>query len=87
MRRLEFLYQAELPSRAKIVYMYLCDRSDKKGQCYPAIGTIAKDLGMSRSTTKRAISDLIKIGILKKEQRYRENGGFSSLLFTLNPPK
>lgn len=63
--------------------MYLKDRSNENGQCYPAIGTIAKDLGLSRKTVERAIRDLETAGYLVKEQRWRENGGRSSLLFTL----
>lgn len=77
------IYTADLPHRAKAVYMYLKDRSDKKGQCYPSIGTIAKDLHISRRTVERAIADLVQEGFLKKEQRWRENGGRSSLLYTI----
>ena len=63
--------------------MYLKDRSDKKGQCYPAINTIAKELHLSIRTVERAIQDLLAAGVLKKEQRWRENGGKSSLLYTI----
>lgn len=69
------IYGEDLPHRAKTVYMYLKDRSDQNGQCYPAIATIAKELHLSRRTVERAISDLIRVGLLKKEQRWRENGG------------
>jgi len=72
------LYSADLPHRAVTVYMYLRDRADKEGKCYPAIGTIAAELKLSRSTVKRAITDLEKNGHLRKEQRWRENGGKSS---------
>ncbi|MPM17220.1 hypothetical protein SDC9_63608 [bioreactor metagenome] len=75
------LYSSELPHRAKAVYMYLRDRCDKDGKCYPAIGTIARDLNLSRSTVKRAIADLEKSGRLCKEQRWRENGGKSSCMY------
>ncbi|WP_312668009.1 helix-turn-helix domain-containing protein [Tissierella praeacuta] len=68
----------ELPARAKTVYMYLKDRSDAKGECWPAINTIARETSMSRSTVKRAITDLIRCGLLTKEARYRENGSNSS---------
>lgn len=77
------LYSSELPHRARAVYMYLHDRSDKDGKCYPAIGTIAKELKLSRSTVKRAIADLEKSGRLRKEKRWRENGGKSSNLYHL----
>ena len=68
----------ELPASAKTVYMYLKDRSDAKGECWPAINTIAKETSMSRSTVKRGIADLIRCGLLTKEPRYRENGSNSS---------
>lgn len=77
------LYSSELPHRARAVYMYLHDRADKDGKCYPAIGTIARELKLSRSTVKRAIADLVKSGRLRKEQRWRENGGKSSNLYYL----
>lgn len=77
------IYAKELPHRAKAVYMYLKDRGNKEGQCYPAIGTIAKELQLSRRTVERAIDDLVRAGLVTKEQRWRENGGRSSLLFTL----
>ncbi len=36
--------------------MYLKDRANKDGTCYPAIGTIAKDLKLSRRTVQRAVA-------------------------------
>jgi len=77
------LYSSELPHRARAVYMYLHDRADKDGKCYPAIGTIAKELKLSRSTVKRAIADLEKSGRLRKEQRWRENSGKTSNMYYL----
>lgn len=75
------IYQSELPHRAIVVYMYLKNRANKDNLCFPAIGTIAKELKLSRSTIIRAIGDLEKAGFLIKEQRWRENGGKSSLLY------
>ena len=77
------IYAEDLPHRAKTVYMYLKDRCNKNGQCYPAIGTIARDLLLSRRTVDRAINDLVQAGLIVKEQRWRENGGKSSLLYTV----
>ncbi|WP_312354183.1 helix-turn-helix domain-containing protein [Aminipila sp.] len=77
------LYQEELPSRAKSVYMYLKDRSNADDQCWPSIKTIAKDTSMSVSTVKRAIEDLVRYGLLTKEFRYRENGSHTSNLYFL----
>ena len=61
------IYAKDLPHRAKTVYMYLKDRCNRDNQCYPAIGTIARELQLSRRT-------------------WRENGGRSSLLYTLKVP-
>lgn len=75
------IYAEDLPHRAKAVYMYLRDRANKDGTCFPAIGTIARELHLSRSTVKRAIADLEKAGRLSKTQRWRERGGKSSNLY------
>lgn len=83
MSRLDFLYRAELPHRAISVYVYLKDRANKDGECWPAIPTIARELKLSESTVRRALRDLRKAGFLQTEQRYRTNGGKSSLCYRL----
>ena len=83
MRRFTELYRMDLPHRAIAVYIYLADRAGKNHSCWPSIPTIAKDLKLSESTTRRAINDLRKVGLIQTDQRYRENGGNSSLLYTL----
>lgn len=77
------IYSSGLPHRAITVYMYLKDRSDQKGSCWPAIPTMAQELGLSRSTIKRALHDLEGAGYLKREERFRENGSYTSNLYTL----
>lgn len=77
------IYKSGLPHRDIAVYLYLRDRANKEGTCYPAIGTIARELNLSVSTVKRAIDDLERDGYIQKEQRWRENGGRSSLLFKI----
>lgn len=83
MSRLDFLYCMDLPHRAVSVYIYLFDRANKNGECWPAIPTIAKELKLSESTIRRALRDLRKAELLKTEQRYREKGGKSSLLYKI----
>lgn len=84
MRNFTELYRMNLPHRAISVYIYLADHANKEGICWPSIPTISKDLKISESTTRRAIDDLRKAGLVKTEQRYRENGGNSSLRYSLN---
>ena len=71
----------ELPSRARAVYMYLRDRADSEGKCWPGIETIASDMRLSRSTVKRALADLERRGYLQRILRYRDNGSSTSNLY------
>ena len=87
MGRLNFLYQSDLPHRALSVYVYLDDRANKDGECWPSITTIAKELKLSQSTVRRALNDLRKANFIETEQRYRKNDAKSSLLYKLKCPK
>ena len=84
MKNFTHLYRMNLPHRAVAVYIYLADRANKENICWPAIPTISRDLKLSESTTRRALKDLRKAGLIKTEQRYRENGGNSSLTYLLD---
>ena len=75
------IYQEDLSLRSKLVYMYLKDRANKEGQCWPAIQTIGRDLGLSRSTVKRALKELEQGSFLVKQGRKRENHGDTSNLY------
>ncbi len=78
------LYRLNLPHRAISVYFYLSARANSAGICWPSIPTIARDLKISESTIHRAINDLRKAEVIQTKQRYRENGGYSSLIFQLS---
>ena len=75
-----------LPHRAKTVYMYLRSMATSKGSCWPGIRTIAADLSLSRSTVKRALADLENCGYIEKTHRFRENGSYTSNLYTVKEP-
>ena len=83
MGRFDFLYKMDLQHRAVAVYIYLADRANRDGECWPAIPTIAGELKLYQSTVRRALQDLRKAELLETEQRYRTKGGKSSLLFRL----
>ena len=83
MSRLDFLYSSDVSSKAVAVFLYLLDHANKQGECWPAIPTIAEELKISESTVRRAVKELKKAGLLTTEQRFRQNGGKSSLLFEL----
>ena len=84
MSRFNFIYaEEELGHRAKIVYIYLRDRSDASGVCWPGIKTIARELGLSPRTVQRALGDLEHAGLVEKHQRHRKNGSLTSNLYRL----
>ena len=87
MGRLNFLYQSDLQHRAVSVYIYLDDRANRNGECWPSIPTIAKELKLSQSTVRRALNDLRKADLIETEQRYRKNDAKSSLLYKLKKPE
>ncbi len=74
----------ELSHRAKAVYIYLKDHSNKEGTCWPGINTIAAGVSLSRSTVKRALGDLVRAGLVEKSSRWRENGGLTSNLYRMS---
>ena len=83
-----FIYAEEqLTHRAKTVYIYLRDRADASGVCWPGIKTIAGELGLSTRTVQRALDDLEDAGLIVKKQRRRKNGSLTSNLYRLNRGK
>lgn len=88
MSQFNFIYAEEhLSHRAKTVYIYLRDRADASGVCWPGIKTIAGELGLSTRTVQRALDDLEAAGLIVKKQRRRSNGSLTSNLYRLTKHK
>ena len=79
----EIYNDPELSARAKQVLVYLHDRANQDGESWYAIGTMAKDLSLSRSTIKRALAELTCQDRLEKQARFRKNGGCTSNCYRL----
>lgn len=64
-------YSADkLTSNAKLVFLAMCRMSNKRSFCYPGIDRLSAELGgVSGSTIKRGVDDLVKEGFLEKDQR------------------
>ena len=90
MAKIEYMtnaFQSDLKPRARLVLNCLALHSNKEGQCFPSIKTIAKECGYSVNTVKRALDDLVEAGFVIKEARFdteRKHGGQTSNLYTLN---
>lgn len=79
-------YHSTLKSRALNVLVYLIDRANRDMTCFPAIPTIAAQLHISVTTVKRALKELEQSGYIRRDSRWRNNGGQSSNLYTLMAP-
>lgn len=77
------VYDSDLPARCRSVYMYLKDRTNTRGECWPAISTLCRDLQLSRRTVQRALRELEADGFLSTARRHRENGSHTSSLYKI----
>ena len=88
MSAFNFIYgEEELSHRAVTVYVYLRDRSNKEGSCWPGVKTIARELKLSPRTVQRAVRELEKVGLVTRQARYRENGSYTSNKYFLHTKK
>lgn len=87
MSKFNFIYTENLSHREKTVYIYLRDRADASGVCWPGIKTIAGELGLSPRTVQRALADLEHRQLIEKRQRHRANGSLTSNLYRLTAAK
>tara|TARA_R110000782_G_scaffold184722_2_gene275047 strand:+ start:583 stop:1221 length:639 start_codon:yes stop_codon:yes gene_type:complete len=66
----------------KLILIILANYADEKGTCYPSYSHIAKIVGLSDTKNiKRIISELEQRGLLRIQNRKKENGGFTSNLY------
>lgn len=66
-----------------VIYMYLCSCANKDNECYPSIRQIALACGISQTSVKTAIKELIEKNLISKINQYRENGGKRNNLYKL----
>lgn len=53
--------------QVKLVLLYLLDRADRLGICWPSLNTIARDTGLSRSSVIRSLRSLVALGLVSWE--------------------
>lgn len=79
------LYKFDLTPVTKLVLLELTTHlnENRNGSVvFPSIGYIAEVLGIGLTQTKKAISDLIKEGIIIKTKRNNVKGNYNKYLFT-----
>ncbi len=56
-----------------VVYSYLVSCAGSRGNCFPAVRTIAQKCHCSESAARDAVKQLAELGLIRKDYSYREN--------------
>ena len=72
-----------LSAEAKSIYAYLCTFADEKGESFPPVEMICKDLGISDRRFFKHRKQLVELGYISM-QRPRQAKGFGQVVYTLN---
>lgn len=78
------VYRSGLSNKAIQVYTFLYEHSNREGECFHSVKTIARMLNISVSTVKRGITEIEKKGFMTHIHRFRLSGGKTSNKFFLN---
>jgi len=63
------LERKEVSPGAKLCYARLCQYAGENGSCYPALDTLAKEMGVSVDSVTRYVQELVKEGLIKSVRR------------------
>jgi hypothetical protein len=64
----------------KIALMMLANRADPKSNlCFPSISKLAEDCGMSQAQARKAVVNLEKLGLVKREKQIKSYGQSSNI--------
>jgi hypothetical protein len=66
---------------AKLLYGRLCQFAGERGYCWPSIGTLARTIAVTRTTTKKAIKELEAAKLIEVVHRQDKEGDDASNLY------
>lgn len=69
---------------AKRMFAILAGYSDKEGKCFPALATIARELGQSVPAVRKQIKILENTEYLDKRPQFYKSGGQRSNMYYIN---
>ena len=67
------IFDLELSSSAKLLYLYLCRKADSDDKSFPSYATMGMACSISRRTAMRALKELMLEGLLIKVRRANGN--------------
>ncbi len=69
---------------SKSVLLLLADSADGKGECFPSVPTMARELSRSGRCVQQHLRQLESIGLISIRPRYVDSGRQSSSVYQLN---
>ena len=76
--------QQGLKPATKIVLYWLADHHNgETGKCFPSINRLAELCEMSRRSVEEHLSTLEKLGLIERENRFRDTGGKTANSYTM----
>ena len=80
---IEWIKSLRIHYRLKILLRSLADYHGSNGLCFPSIGRLAGEIGVTRQTIHRWMNQLETSGLIARVSRYREDGGRTSNFYRL----
>lgn len=83
-RATAWAWQQDVPAVPKLVLLSLADHADRDANsCFPSRKTIAAECGVTASTVTRALATLEESGLIRRAERFRDNGSQTSNTYDL----
>jgi hypothetical protein len=64
------IFDQNISSHAKVIYIFLCRCADADGQSFPSRSYIASKCSVSKSSVIRAMRELVDLGLILKEPQF-----------------
>lgn len=81
--RLRLMAGSAIGGEAAAVYAALLFFADEHGRCWPSQRTLSDITHLDRRHLKRGVDALVRVGLLRREQRWGDDGGRLSDIYTL----
>lgn len=72
-----------LKGTEKLLYIALLNRANSKGESWPSLATLTKDVGVSRGTIVSRLEKLCSLGLIRKTGRVYKHGGQATNVYTI----
>lgn len=73
-RALSWAFSTHLATTPKFILVALADLADEADSCFPKQARIARVVGATERTVRRALADLEEEGYISRSRRYRDGG-------------